>query len=175
MWEAVDPGAVAPGSGEAFEDFYLAEYGSIVGVAYALCGSRATAEDLAQEAFLAAHRNWSRIASYDAPSAWVRRVVVNLSTSALRRRVVEARALLRLTPQDASTVPEMSHAASETWAAVRRLPRRQAQVVVLFYFDDRPVGEIAQVLEMAPGTVKKHLHDARQALATALELDQEDV
>ena len=46
---------------QAFEDFYSQEYSAVVGLAYALSGSRSGAEDLAQEAFLAAHRNWHRI------------------------------------------------------------------------------------------------------------------
>jgi RNA polymerase sigma-70 factor (ECF subfamily) len=60
------------------------------------------------------------------------------------------------------------------WDAVRSLPRRQAHVVALFYLEDRPVAEIAQILEIAQGTVKKHLFDGRQALARRLGLDEED-
>ena len=80
----------------SFEDFYLKDYQAVVGLAYALSGNRWLAEDLAQEAFLAAHRNWPRISAYDQPGAWVRRVVANLSVSAFRRRMVEAKTLVRL-------------------------------------------------------------------------------
>ena len=52
-----------------FEEFYLHEYSTVVGLAYALSGSRWAAEDMAQEAFLAAHRNWDRIAEYEKPGA----------------------------------------------------------------------------------------------------------
>ena len=62
----------------------------------ALSGSRWGAEDLAQEAFLAAHRDWGRIGSYQQPAAWVRRVVANLAVSAFRRRVAETKALARI-------------------------------------------------------------------------------
>jgi DNA-directed RNA polymerase specialized sigma24 family protein len=68
----------------------------VVGLAYALSGSRWGAEDLAQDAFLAAHRDWERIGSYEHPGAWVRRVVANLSVSMFRRRATEARALARV-------------------------------------------------------------------------------
>ena len=71
---------------EAFEDFYAREYLGVVGLAYALSGSRWGAEDLAQEAFIAAHRDWDRIGLYDKPGAWVRRVVANLSVSSFRLR-----------------------------------------------------------------------------------------
>ena len=173
MREGVDPTVVAVGSGEVFEDFFLREYGSVVGLAYALCADRTVAEDLAQEAFLAAHRNWSRLASYDRPGAWIRRVVVNLSVSAFRRRVAEAKALVRLASREEPLVDEMPSAHAEFWTAVRALPRRQAQVVALFYVDDLPVNEIADVLGVSSGSVKKHLHEARRALARTLGAEED--
>ncbi len=153
----------------AFEDFYAEEYAAVVGLAYALCGSRSGAEDLAQEAFLASHRNWQRIGRYDQPGAWVRRVVANLSVSAVRRRVAEAKALARLAAFGERTeVPDLAAGDPEFWAAVRSLPRRQAQVVALFYLEDRAVADVAVILDMSPGTVKRHLHDGRRALARRL-------
>ena len=86
---------VAVEASETFEDFYVREYPAVVGLAYALSGSRSGAEDLAQEAFLAAHRGWDRIGGFDEPGVWVRRVVANLSVSTIRRRVVETKALAR--------------------------------------------------------------------------------
>jgi hypothetical protein len=78
---------------ERFDDFYRREFSAVVGLAYALSGNRWAAEDLAQESFLVAHRDWDRVGTYDDPGAWVRRVVTNLSVSALRRRMIEAKAL----------------------------------------------------------------------------------
>ena len=60
---------------------------------YALSGSRAAAEDIAQEAFLRAYQNWERVGSCEHQATWVRRVATNLATSGLRRRLLEARAL----------------------------------------------------------------------------------
>ena len=57
-----------------FEHFYLREYRGVVELAYALSGNRAGAEDIAQEAFLRAHRDWQRVGHYQHPGAWVRRV-----------------------------------------------------------------------------------------------------
>jgi RNA polymerase sigma-70 factor, ECF subfamily len=155
---------------EAFETFYVSEYSAVVGLAYVLSGDRAIAEDLAQEAFLAAHRDWARLAS-GRPGAWVRQVVANLSVSAFRRRVAEAKALVRL--REPEPLPELGAESVEFWRAVRALPKRQAQVVALFYLEDLPVAEISAILGMAPGTVKKHLFDARHALARRLELEEE--
>jgi RNA polymerase sigma-70 factor (ECF subfamily) len=166
------PGPRILGSLESFEDFYAKEYPAVVGLAYALSGSRWVAEDLAQEAFLAAHRKWDRIAAYEQPGSWVRRVVANLSVSAFRRRLAEAKALGRIALGQASTVAELSAEDAEFWRAVRALPRRQAQVVALHYLEDRPVAEIADALGIASGTVKKHLHDGRRELARRLELEE---
>ena len=152
----------------------MREFGAIVALGYALSGSRAAAEDLAQEAFLAAHRNWEMVADLDAPGAWVRRVAVNLSVSAFRRGVAETKALTRLALGRQQALPELSAEDAEFWRAVRSLPRRQAQVIALHYLEDRPVAEIAQILGTADGTVKKHLHDGRLALARRLRLEEGD-
>lgn len=169
------PEAVVEAPPEAFEDFYVREYPAVVGLAYALSGSRWGAEDLAQEAFLAAHRNWERIGSFDQPGAWVRRVVANLSVSTFRRRAAEARALAQVALGRGEPVPDLAAADPEFWAAVRALPRRQAQVVALYYLEDRSVADVADVLDMTLGTVKRHLYDARRGLARRLAVQEEEV
>ena len=158
---------------EAFEAFYDREYLAVVGLAYALSGSRWGAEDLAQEAFMAAHRDWARIGAYDNPGAWVRRVVANLSVSAFRRRVAETKALARIALGREEPLPDLAAGDPEFWAAIRALPRRQAQVVALHYLEDRSVAEVAEILDVTPGTVKRHLHDGRSALARRLGSEDE--
>lgn len=153
---------------ETFEAFYARERQRIIGLAFVMTGSRAGAEDLAQEAFLAALRNWNKIGFYDDPGAWVRRVVANRSVSALRRRAAEARALIRL-GSPGSTVPELAANTLATWDAVRRLPRRQAQVVALHYFDGQQVAEVARILECSENTVKTHLKRAMTTLREEIE------
>ena len=59
---------------EDFDVFYQREFRPVVGLAYALSGSRIAAEDLAQEAFIAAHQQWEKVGRYESPGAWVRRV-----------------------------------------------------------------------------------------------------
>ncbi len=168
------PNAVADARPESFEDFYVREFPAVVGLAYALSGSRWGAEDLAQDAFLAAHREWERIGSYEHPGAWVRRVVANLSVSTFRRRATEARALARFALGRGEPVPDLAAADPEFWAAVQALPRRQAQVVALYYLEDRSVADVADILDMTPGTVKRHLYDARQTLARRLRDSEEE-
>jgi RNA polymerase sigma-70 factor (ECF subfamily) len=69
-------------------------------------------------------------------------------------------------------VPDLAAADREFWAAVRTLPRRQAQVVALYYLEDRSVADVADILDMTLGTVKRHLYDARRSLARRLRVQE---
>ena len=155
-----------------FASFYDREIRSVVGLTYVLSGSRVGAEDLAQDAFLTAYRHWDRVSVYDNPGAWVRRVAANRSISIGRRRVAEARALIRLGSERVA-LPELSNDSEELWSAVRRLPSRQAQVIALRYWDRRSTPEIAEILELSEATVKSHLQRARQTLADTYPKDQD--
>ncbi|MFQ5967161.1 MAG: SigE family RNA polymerase sigma factor [Acidimicrobiia bacterium] len=156
---------------EPFDAFYQREFRSVVGLAYALSGSRWAAEDLAQEAFLTAHRQWDRVGSYDSPGAWVRRVVTNMSVSLYRKRASEARAITRIAWQRQEALPELEPEDAGFWKHVRALPRRQAQALALHYLEDRPVAEVAEILQCSVSTAKVHLHKGRRALADRLGLD----
>jgi RNA polymerase sigma-70 factor (ECF subfamily) len=151
------------GRAETFEQFYRRELPALVAFAAALSGS-ACAEDIAQEAMLAAYRRWDVVSGLDVPAAWVRRVCANRSVSTLRRRAVEARVLLRLGARRGDG-PVMAEEHERFWAEVRRLPHRQRQVIALFYIYDLAVAEIATTLGCAEGTVKAHLARGRAALA----------
>ena len=157
-----------PGS---FEHFYLEEYPRVVKLAYALSGSRAGAEDIAQEAFLRAYRDWDRVRSYEHQAAWVRRVAANVATSGLRRAVVEARALVRLAARREPALDPLPAENADFWRAVRSLPQRQAQAVALYYLEDRSIAQTAVVLDCAEGTVRAHLARARRTLARRLRID----
>jgi RNA polymerase sigma-70 factor, ECF subfamily len=154
---------------ERFDEFFVREYARVLSVATALSGSRWAAEDLTQEAFLAAHADWDRLSRYEHPGAWVRRVVANKAVSRFRRRQAEARAFTRWWLLDRGEVPDLTRSDLEFWRVVRSLPRRQAQVIVLYYLEDLSVDDVADVLDVSPGTVKRHLHRAREALARTLD------
>ncbi len=160
--------AVVVSRPETFEAFYRREFRRVVAIAYALSGSRAGAEDLAQEAFIAAHRRWDEIGSYEKPEAWVRRVVSNMAVSAFRRRRSEAKALARLAGRRQEVLPPLEPEHDGFWELVRQLPKRQAQAVALHYLEDLPVIEIADILDCSPNTAKVHLHRGRRALAAKL-------
>jgi DNA-directed RNA polymerase specialized sigma24 family protein len=97
-------------------------------------------------------------------------VAFNVVRNRGRRRVLEARLLHRVVPvQQAMPAP-----AGEAWAAVRFLPRRQREVIVLRYIADLPRAEIAHVLGISEGTVGSTLFDATRTLRTLLDDDDRE-
>jgi RNA polymerase sigma-70 factor (ECF subfamily) len=167
---AVEPAVEADSESLSFDDFYRREHRHVLGLAFVLTGNQWVAEDTAQEAFTAAFRRWRSIVAYDSPGAWVRRVACNRAASVLRRRVREAKALMRLAGRT-QTYIELDEGDQAFWQAVRRLPPRQAQVVALYYLEDYSVREISEVLDCSEGTVKTHLSRAREAIARQLRLE----
>jgi RNA polymerase sigma factor (sigma-70 family) len=169
---AVEPPAEAGSESLSFDDFYRREHRHVLGLAFVLTGNQWVAEDTAQDAFTAAFRQWRSIVAYDSPGAWVRRVTCNRAASVLRRRVREAKALVRLAGRTKPYI-ELDEGDDAFWQAVRRLPPRQAQAVALYYMEDYSVREIAEVLDCSEGTVKTHLSRARDAVARQLRLEDD--
>lgn len=159
---------------ESFDAFYRRERRGLVALAYALTGDADVADDLAHEALTAAGRRWDEIGALELPIGWVRRVVANRSTSFIRRRIVEAKALPRLISRaETATFPSMPSESEHLWAAIRKLPRRQAQVITLKALFRLSLQEIADELGMTKETAQTHLARARTALTNSLA--QEDL
>jgi RNA polymerase sigma-70 factor (ECF subfamily) len=174
---SVAPAATAQtrAASSSFEAFYSSQVRAVTALAYALTGNWTVAEDLAQEAFARAFRDWKRVETFTRRDSWVKTVAANLATSRVRRLAAEGRALTRLRSRgesaDAAALPPDVEA---FLAAVRSLPRRQAQAAVLRYVDDLPVAEVAKAMECSEGTVKAHLHGARRRLLAQLGLREEE-
>jgi RNA polymerase sigma-70 factor, ECF subfamily len=147
----------------------------MVAIARALSPDRATAEDLAQDSFVTAHKHWDRVGAYDDPRAWVRRVMINRATSLRRRVKAEVRALARAghDPERGETA-DLTPATSEVWDEVQRLPRRQQQAMVLHYVGQLSTREIGDALGCSHGAVKTHLHRARETLRAQLHQWRDD-
>ena len=140
-----------------FEAFFRAAFPKAVAVARRVTGEHAAAEDAAIEALAKAHLRWQRIGPAPWREGWVIRVAVN---EAIRR-------LPRATPRAGGDV-----ASDNAWtgdpaeeivlrqtltAALRRLPRRQREVVVLRYLAGLSETQVAEMLDISRGTVKTHL------------------
>ena len=126
-------------------------------------GDRAAAEDVVAEAFARAQREWHRIGTYDRPDLWLRRVALNLAITLHRTRT---RWRARRLPPTPDVV--LDDASVEVLDAVRALPERQAQVVVLVYFAGETVASAARLLGIAEPTARTHHTRALAALAEAL-------
>ncbi|HLF42305.1 MAG TPA: sigma-70 family RNA polymerase sigma factor [Acidimicrobiia bacterium] len=150
---------------EPFDHFMPRMRHRVLRLAYVTSGSRATAEDLAQEAFLAAWRDWERVARMENPEGWILRVVANKSVSHVRRRVAEVKAVARHGPGLETYWPQLSAETEWLWHQVRRLPRRQLQVIALHYLEEMTVLEIADVLGCSKESVHTHMRRARSTLA----------
>jgi RNA polymerase sigma-70 factor, ECF subfamily len=158
-----------------FDAFYAQTGRRMLSLAFSLTGSWGDAEDLVQEAYVAAHRKWTEVGSYDDPAAWVRRVIVNRSVSRWRRLGREVNVRQRLAARAHADSHDAEPVDSTFWEAVRTLPAHQSRVVVLHYVDDMSVAAIASLLGCAPGTVKTQLFRARKTLAERLgaQIDEE--
>jgi RNA polymerase sigma-70 factor (sigma-E family) len=140
-------------------------------LAHLLLGDAARAEDVVQEAFLRTFAGWGRLRQPHLADVYLRRSVVNLCRSGLRRRPVEWRGNRRVHQGEAGRAggwDEGTALALTVLQAVRNLPPRQRATVVLRYYLDLPETEIAAILGTSTGTVKSQLFKARGHLATAL-------
>src|SRR5262245_10080511 len=145
---------------------FEADFDRLLGRAYRhaqrLVGDSATAEDLAAEALARTYAHWPRIRKYDHLDAWVLRVVTNLAIDLYAKNRVPIADSAPVTPEDAAVL-------RVTLAqALRALPARQRDAVVLRYLADMSEADVASALGVAPGTVKSHLHRAVVQLRRAL-------
>jgi DNA-directed RNA polymerase specialized sigma24 family protein len=151
---------------DGFSEWFRVEYGPVLRVVRVIVGDQAVAQEVTQDAFEQALRRWSRVRDHDRPGAWVRRVAIRRAVRVRDRRIAEP----AFVPPDPPTGADV-----DLLAAVAALPRAQRAAVALFYLEDRPVAEVAELMECSESTVKVHLHRARARLAVALALDPEEV
>jgi RNA polymerase sigma-70 factor (ECF subfamily) len=151
---------------DGFDAFYAAAYRRIVGQVFAFLGDLQEAEDVTQDAFAKASFHWSRIRSYDLPEAWVRRVAFNQARNSARRARRGLVALVRHGPP--AQVPPVSPDRVDLQRAMRQLPTRHREVLVLHYVAELPLEEVARQLRLPVGTVKSRLNRARKGLAERL-------
>jgi RNA polymerase sigma-70 factor (ECF subfamily) len=154
-----------------FDQFFLANYDAVVNALTLITGDRERATDAAQEAFVKAYAKWSKIRSYDLPSAWVRRIAINISRDSHRSERRRRRRELPHHVSDAVSPAEQIVGDDAARRLLAGLPRRQREVATLFYVDDRGINEIAAILGLSDGTVKSHLADARDGMRATLEHD----
>jgi RNA polymerase sigma factor (sigma-70 family) len=142
---------------------FRTHFTSILRTVFLVVNDRGRAEDIAQEAFIKLLENWRTVSHYERPDAWVRRVAIRLAVRDARRESV--RRMLEHTTGETyeHPLPDVDLA-----MAMRTLAPMQRAAVVMYYFDDQSVTEIAHAMQVSTSTVKQHLMRARRRLAALL-------
>ena len=142
----------------------------LIRLAYLMLGDRAGAEDAVQDAFCGLYRHWDRLADRDRALAYVRSSVLYGCRSALRRRTAGRRLLTAYQPPTASAEAAVLglEERQEVMRAVRRLPERQREALVLRFYLDLPEREIARLMGLRPSSVRSATARALKALGHAL-------
>jgi RNA polymerase sigma factor (sigma-70 family) len=152
--------------GYSFDEWYRDEWPRLLATFSMASGDRDIGYELAAEAAARAFERWDRVGRMDAPSGWAYTVGLNLLRRRHRRAALERRALERARAGQPTEAPPV--VSVELWDAVRALPSRERTMVALRYGADRTEPEIADLLDVAPGTVSATLHHARTKLRGAL-------
>ena len=137
--------------------------------AFLLCGDEAEADDLVQEALVRAFTRPRRVPGPGAAEAYVRAIMVNLFIDGARRHARWSRVAPLLRP--AGMAPDPADQVSDRdamLAALRSLSPRQRTCVVLRFYEDLPVAEVAAVLGVGEGPVKRYLSEAMSRVAGRL-------
>jgi RNA polymerase sigma-70 factor (sigma-E family) len=152
-------------------EIYHGEYKSLVRLAVLLVHDVPTAEEVVQDAFEAMHTAWRRLRDSEKALSYLRQAVVNKSRSVLRHRTV----VDKNAPKPAPDEPSAEHGAlalierSAVVAALRMLPDRQREAIVLRYYADLSEADIAATMGISRGAVKSHTARAMAALKSILE------
>ncbi len=155
-----------PPAGERLEALYLRHGPEALRLAYLLTSDRELSEDIVQEAFVRVARRLTGLRSADSFRWYLRRTVVNLANSHLRRRRVERAHLTRLVSFAASAGVSTPDVVTKqaVRGAIEQLSARQRAVVVLRYYEDLTDQQIASALGCPVGSVKSSLHRAAAIL-----------
>jgi RNA polymerase sigma-70 factor (ECF subfamily) len=148
------------------EALFAAEHDRLV-AGLAVAFDVASAEDAVQEAFIAADRKWSRVRSLDDPAGWVRRTALNRLLNGRRneRRRAEILSAVRPVPPEDGRVEQLV----DLKDGLAAMPPRMRAAMCLHYVSGLRVAEVADAMDVSPGTVKSTLHDGRRWLASHME------
>jgi RNA polymerase sigma-70 factor (sigma-E family) len=155
----------------AVTELYSEHYRALVRLAAMLVRDTQTAEEVVQDAFVAMHDGWQRLRDSEKALAYLRQAVVNRSRSVLRHRTVVDKNLQKAPPD----MPSAEHGAlvllerHAVVAALRGLPERQREAIVLRYYADLSEADIAASMGISRGAVKSHTSRGMAALRAALE------
>ncbi len=164
--------APPPGADEAVTALYVAHYRGLVRLAALLLDDVGAAEEVVQDAYVRMHSSWHRIRDPQSAAGYLRTTVVNLARSRLRHRQVVRRhapaPLPDLPSAEQGALDRLEH--DRVVAALRTLPGRQRECLVLRYYGDLSEAQIAEAMRISTGAVKSHASRGMAALRAALEV-----
>jgi len=159
---------------QAYDQLFATEFPRIVRAAFLVTGDRDAAQEVAQDAFGQLFIHWRKVKGYDRPGAWVRRVAIRRAVKhrdRSRKVSVASSEFIDLTepvqddvPRDLDLIDALGH-----------LSAQQRAAVVLHYYEDQPVRDVAATLRCSEATAKVHLHRGRTRLAGILQGASSDV
>lgn len=168
---ALEDAAAGPAAVTTVERLFRSEYRSLVRLASLLLEDRGAAEEVVQDAFVKLQVGWDRVRDPEKAPAWLRSAVLNGARSRLRHHGVRRRHL-----QVAPAVHESAAAGAERhdeqrrmMAALRTLPARQREALVLKFYAELSEAETAAAMGVSTGSVKTHVHRGLAALEKLLE------
>ena len=176
--------ALAPTSPDALvAELYRAHYRPLVGLASLVVDRRVEAEEIVQEAFVRLYASWGTLRDPERALGYLRATVLNLARSGIRRRIVARRYLAAHSDEAQVASPAADEVADlsggdrrrQVTVAVRALPRRQRECVLLRYYGGCSEHEVAAALGISAGSVKTHTSRAMATLATKLADDRDGV
>ena len=165
------------GSDAAWHSLVLAHQDATFRLAYLLLGDRDEAEDVAQDTFIRAYHALSTFDDTRPLRPWLIAIATNLVRNrrrSLGRYLAAIRRSIQAEPQPVATLGERTGQeweAQTLWQAVRRLKAAEQEVIYLRYFLEMSEADMANALQVAPGTVKSRLHRAVARLRTVVDAD----
>jgi RNA polymerase sigma-70 factor (sigma-E family) len=170
-----DPARPAADAELALTEIYEAEYRSLVRMSAMLIGDVGNAEEVVQDSFIAVHAAWRGLRDADRAVHYLRRAVLNRSRSVLRHRAVVSRHVPRPEPDmpsaEQAAITRLEHLA--VISALRSLPARQREALVLRFYLDLSEEQAAAAMNISTGAVKTHTYRGKAALRVILERDRD--
>lgn len=172
----VDAGVAAGVETADLRDFCRGEHPRLVGFLTVYTGDRDLAQELAQDTIVRIILHWKKVSSQESPHLWARKIALNLANSWFRRNLAKRRAVQRMSAR----YSELHHDPdSATSVAIRKaistLPVRQKTAIVLRYYADLPVGEVAEAMRVKEGTVRALTTQAIQSLRNTGQFELSEV
>jgi RNA polymerase sigma factor (sigma-70 family) len=147
-----------------YASMYAAEFTPVSRTVFLILHDRQRAEDITQDAFIQLYSHWGQVSRYERPGAWVRRVAIRLAVRHQKRE--RTRAVIERSAEPPS-IPQPADI--DLFHAMRQLPVAQRAALVLFYYEDRPLAEVASILGWTLSAAKVNLMRARRRLGTLLD------